>query len=90
MSTWWVYIVRNGNGQLYTGITTNVARRVKQHQVGSGAKALRGKGPIELMWSETVGNRSDASKIEYAIKQQRRDKKLALIEGTLLVTELLD
>ena len=67
MDSWWVYIVRNGNGQLYTGITTNVARRVKQHQLGSGAKALRGKGPIELMWSETVGDRSDASKIEYAI-----------------------
>lgn len=78
---WYLYMVRCANGHLYTGITTDVARRFSEHQSGSAksAKFLRGKGPLTLAYSETVGNHSDALKREIALKKYSRAKKLALI-----------
>ena len=74
-------MVRCANGHLYTGVTTDVARRFSEHQSGSAksAKFLRGKGPLTLAYSETVGSRSDALKREIALKKWPRVKKLALI-----------
>jgi putative endonuclease len=74
-------MVRCANGHLYTGVTTDVARRFKEHQSNSpkSAKFLRGKGPLTLAYSETVGNRSEALKREIALKKWPRVKKLALI-----------
>ena len=48
--SWQLYIVRTAAGALYTGITTDVTRRVNQHQSGRGARALRGKGPLDLVF----------------------------------------
>lgn len=81
--TWFLYMVRCANGHLYTGVTTDVTRRFAEHQSGSAksAKYLRGKGPLTLVYSETVGSRSDALKREIALKKWPRSKKLALIEG---------
>ncbi|MCL1140526.1 GIY-YIG nuclease family protein [Shewanella pneumatophori] len=78
---WFLYMVRCANGQLYTGITTDVTRRFSEHQSGSAksAKFLRGKGPLSLVYSETVGSHSDALKREIALKKWPRAKKLALI-----------
>ena len=78
---WYLYMVRCANGHLYTGITTDVARRFSEHQSGSSksAKFLRGKGPLTLAYSETVGSHSDALKREIALKKYSRAKKLALI-----------
>lgn len=45
---WWLYLVRDNQNRLYTGITTDVIRRFRQHQKGTGAKNLRGKGPLHL------------------------------------------
>ncbi|MFV9668983.1 GIY-YIG nuclease family protein [Pantoea sp. ARC607] len=78
---WQLYIVRTAKGSLYTGITTDVARRVAQHQSGRGARALRGKGPLELMFHCEAGDRASASRLEYQVKQLTRQQKLQLVAG---------
>lgn len=90
MSTeWYVYMVKTAKGALYTGITTDVARRFAEHQVGTpkGAKSLRGKGPLELVYRSPAGNRSQASRIEWRIKQWPRVRKLALARGEINVPD---
>ncbi len=79
MSDWSLYIIRTAHNQLYTGITTNVARRLNQHQSGKGAKALRGKGELRLAFSQPLGDRSLALRLEYRIKQLTRAQKERLI-----------
>ena len=60
---------RDKDNRLYTGITTDVARRISQHQAGNGAKNLRGRGPLTLHWHSAIGDRSQAQKVEYRLKQ---------------------
>jgi putative endonuclease len=74
------WILRTASGMLYTGITNDVQRRFAQHQCGKGAKALRGKGPLELMFHCEAGDRSLASKLEYQVKQLKRQEKIRLVE----------
>lgn len=74
---WSLYIVRNRLGSLYTGITTNVERRFQQHQNGTGAKALKGKGPLLLEFHCQVGDRQQASQLEYQLKQLKKTKEKA-------------
>lgn len=76
---WRLYILRTASGVLYTGITNDVPRRLAQHQSGKGAKALRGKGPLELVFHCAAGDRSLASKLEYQVKQLTRQQKLGLV-----------
>jgi putative endonuclease len=76
---WQLYIVRTAAGMLYTGITTDVVRRVNQHQSGRGARALRGKGPLQLMFHCEAGDRASASRLEYQVKQLTRQQKLQLV-----------
>lgn len=85
VSIWYLYLIRCANGHLYTGITTDVARRFNEHQSNSpkAAKYLRGKGPLTLMYQEQVGTRSDALKREIAVKKLSRTKKLGLIESAV-------
>lgn len=68
-------------GTLYTGITTNLARRLDEHAAGGarGARALRAKAPLTLVYSVAVGTRSEASRLEYAFKQLPRPAKTALL-----------
>ncbi len=82
-NTWSVYLVRCGDGALYTGIATDVARRLGEHQSdsGKGAKFLRGKGPLELAFECPVGERGLALRVERRIKRLPRKRKLRLIEG---------
>ncbi len=80
---WWVYMIQCANdGPLYTGITTDVERRFNEHQTGGAkaAKFLRGKGPLTLLYSESVFDKSTALKREIAIKKLSRTQKLALIK----------
>lgn len=77
---WRLYILRTASGMLYTGITNDVARRFVQHQSGKGAKALRGKGPLELLFHCEAGDRSMASRLEYQVKQLKRQEKIRLVE----------
>lgn len=73
--TWKLYILRCGDGSLYTGITTDVQARLEAHRTGKGAKYTRGRGPLELVYTEECGTHSDALKREFAIKQLPREEK---------------
>lgn len=76
---WNVYIVRCSDGSLYTGITTDLTRRVSEHNNKTGAKALKGKLPVKIVYSEFFPDRSSASMRESEIKQLSRKEKLELI-----------
>ncbi len=78
---WSVYIIRCGDGSLYTGIAKDVESRFFEHESGApkGAKYTRGKGPLELVYQAEIGNRSEASKEELRIKALSKKQKLALI-----------
>lgn len=76
---WYVYILRCGDGTLYTGITDDVERRLTVHRSGKGAKYTRGRGPLELVYTEELPDKSAALKRELAIKRMARPKKLELI-----------
>ena len=76
---WYVYIVECSDGTLYTGISTNVSKRVLIHNKGKGAKYTKTRLPVSLKWQKTCENRSEASKEEYRIKKLTRKQKLKLI-----------
>jgi putative endonuclease len=76
---WYVYIVECFDGTLYTGITTDINRRLNQHNSGKGAKYTSIRRPVKLMSISEVGDRSDASKEEYRIKQLTRKEKIEYI-----------
>lgn len=82
-SKWSVYMVRCGDGSLYTGIATDVDRRFSEHleQGPKTAKYLRGRLPLELVYRKEIGNRSEASKEELRIKRLSVSAKLALVES---------
>ena len=82
MKAWCVYILRCGDGTLYTGATDDFPRRLEQHRAGKGAKYTRGRGPLEPVYLETCADMSAALKREYAIKRLSRGEKLALLEKT--------
>jgi len=70
MASWSVYLLRCADGSLYTGIATDVSRRLGEHRDGDkGAKYLRGRGPLELVFQQQIGDRSRATKIEHRVKQ---------------------
>ena len=81
MKIWYLYMIRCKNGSLYTGITIDVNRRFYEHQfdLKKGAKYLRGKGPIHLVWQYTVGTKSNAAKMEYQLKRKSKAFKERLI-----------
>lgn len=72
-------MIRCKGGVLYTGITTDISRRFAEHQAGKGAKFLRGKAPLELVYQQEVGSHSDALKLEI------KTKKLTKLEKELLI-----
>lgn len=79
--TWHLYILRCKDGSLYTGITTDVEKRLEAHKSGKGAKYTRGRRPLELVYREECGSHSDALKRELAVKALPREQKQALIAG---------
>ena len=80
---WYLYIAQCKDGSLYTGITTNPARRAKEHNSGIGAKSLAGKLPVKLVYKEGYNSKIDAAKREREIKGWRREKKLLLVRKGL-------
>lgn len=76
---WYVYILECSDGTLYTGITTNLDKRLKTHNNGKGAKYTKTRLPVVLKTSFESEDRSSASKEEYRIKQLTRKQKLELI-----------
>lgn len=89
MTIWFVYLIRCADNSLYTGITTDVERRVETHRAGKGAKYLKTRRPFKLVFSAPVGDRSQASKLEYAIKQLPKRQKEAIVQGKLDCLSLL-
>ena len=79
MKQWCVYILRCGDGTLYTGMTDDFEKRLAAHRSGHGAKYTRGRTPLEAVYREDCASKSDALKRECAIKRLTREKKLALI-----------
>lgn len=77
---WYVYILRCRDDTLYCGISPDIEKRLEQHRSGKGAKYTRGRGPLELIYSEVCDSHSDALKREAAIKRMPRSEKLKLIE----------
>ena len=78
---WKLYILRCNDGSLYTGITVDVAHRFAMHQSGKGAKYTRGRGPLELVYTEECGTHSEALQREIAIKRLSRQDKMKLIDN---------
>jgi len=75
---WYVYLLRCGDGSIYTGIARNVASRIQAHANGRGARYTVGRGPFELCAKRRCKTQGDALRLEYAIKQLPRRDKLAL------------
>jgi putative endonuclease len=83
-AAWCVYLLRCADGTLYTGITTDVARRVEEHNGsgGLGARYTRSRRPVELVYVEGAANRAEAARREAAIKRLDRASKLLLCAPT--------
>lgn len=81
MKQWKLYILRCGDGSLYTGITLDVQQRFHQHCAGTGAKYTRGRGPLELVYEEDCIDHSQALRRELQIKALSKGGKLKLIEN---------
>lgn len=79
MTQWGVYILRCGDGTLYTGITDDLPRRLRSHRSGHGAKYTRGRAPLTPVYWEPCTDLSAAAKREYAIKRLSRAEKEALL-----------
>lgn len=85
---WYIYIVQCADGTLYTGITKDVKKRLDKHNSGKGAKYVRKRLPVKLLRSFMAQDRSEASKIEYKIKQLSRADKFNLIKGSIKIADL--
>ncbi len=79
MTSWHLYILELCDKTLYTGITVDLERRVRQHNEGTASKCTRAKRPATLVFSRQFPDRSSASREEYRIKQMTRNQKLSLI-----------
>lgn len=85
-----LYILRCSDGSLYTGIAIDVAKRMAEHKDGPrGAKYLRGRGPLEIVFEVAVGDRALASRAEFRVKRLDRVQKESLVAGRLLLADLL-
>ena len=84
-SSWFVYLLRCSDNTLYTGITTDLNRRLDEHNGENnskkGARYTRHRRPVSLVYSETLANRASACQREYAIKQLSRTAKEQLISA---------
>ncbi|NKB34232.1 MAG: GIY-YIG nuclease family protein [Pseudomonadales bacterium] len=95
VSTWWLYIIQSRDGKFYTGISTDVERRFNEHTGSAngakskGAKALRGKSPLKLVYQSLVGNRSKAQKIEYKVKRLTKAEKESLVKSQQAIIDFL-
>jgi putative endonuclease len=87
---WYLYLVRCADGCLYTGISTDVSRRLAEHRNNRGARRLRGRGPLELVFQTAVGDRGSAQRVEYRVKRLDRHAKQALVDGRLALADLDD
>jgi putative endonuclease len=86
---WYLYIIRCRDGSLYTGIATDVPRRLAMHRAGKGAKYLRGRGPLSLVYQTGIGSRALALMTEGRVKALPKTKKEQLVAKRLSIAALL-
>lgn len=89
MPEWYLYMVRCRGGSLYTGIATDVERRLAEHRAEKGAKYLRGRGRLKLVYKQRIGNRGAALKIERLIKKWPKEKKERLVASGVGIEEMM-
>ena len=89
MPDWYLYMVRCRDGSLYTGIATDVENRLADHRANKGAKYLRGRGPLKLVFKKRIGEKGRALKIEQQVKNLPRHKKEAIVKTGAGIEELL-
>ncbi len=89
MPDWYLYMVRCRHGSLYTGIATDVESRLADHRANKGAKYLRGRGPLKLVFKKQIGEKGRALKVERKVKNLPRHKKEALIKTGAGIEALL-
>ena len=77
---WCLYVLRCADGTLYAGITTDLERRLAEHQAGTGARYTRGRGPLSCVGSWPYPDRSRAARAEHAFKRLSRAEKLRLLD----------
>ena len=85
--SWFVYILRCGDGTLYTGVTDDVQRRLATHRAGKGAKYTRGRGPLELVYTQEQPDKSAALRREIALKKLTKAQKETLCAGWMAEKE---
>ena len=88
MKAWYLYLIRCGDGSIYTGVSTDVPRRLAEHRAGKGARYLRGRGPLTLARKVRVGDKSVAWRIEALVKKFPKSKKEDLIRGKIKIKDL--
>jgi putative endonuclease len=88
MNSWWLYVVRCADGSLYTGISTDVSRRIFQHNCGKGAKYTSARRPVTLQIQWLMNSRSQALKAEYAFKQLSKTTKERYIREQLSTIDI--
>ncbi|MFH1755423.1 MAG: GIY-YIG nuclease family protein [Candidatus Latescibacterota bacterium] len=91
MPTWHLYLIRTRGGSLYTGIATNVARRIEEHRSNSGkcARYLRGRAPLRLVYTCPIGDRSLALQVENRIKKLPKHQKEQIVRSKPGCDELI-
>ena len=88
---WHIYLVRTADGRLYTGISTDVDRRFAEHAAaaGRGARALRGQGPLRLVYRDRVGERGLALRLEHRLKRLSKAGKEAIVAAATPAAQLV-
>jgi putative endonuclease len=86
---WYLYVIRCRDGSLYTGIAMDVARRLAAHRDGKGAKYLRGRGPLALVYKSRIGPKGLALKVERRVKTLPKVRKEDLIAKRISIAALL-
>ena len=89
-SRWSLYVLRTADDSLYTGITTDVSRRVAEHQEGRGARSLRGRGPLQVVYQTAIGTRSLALRAEHALKHCPKGEKEDIVASSPSASTLLE
>ena len=81
MNAWSVYLIRTTSGVLYAGIATDVDRRFREHGLGRGAKCLRGRGPLVIVYRRKLGSRSLALRVEHRLKRLTKSEKESIVRA---------
>lgn len=81
IDNWTVYLLRCSNGSLYCGVTTNLQKRIQQHNCGKGAKYTKAFGPVSLVVFKSGFNKKDAYRMERYVKQLPKVKKILFMEA---------